>query len=482
MTFLLSDRVQETANNPGQGDFELLGAAAGALGFVDAIGNGNTTRYIAVASEGVEIGEAEVVAGTPDRLIRPGTVDLNTNGGSSPINFTGTVRIFSGPSVLDILWRDEDDDFPARGSWRDMGTAADPWRRAYAEDFRGDSDGPAVASQGIDASQVKLGVITPAELDADQNNYNPTGFANAGIVALTSDATRTLTGLAAQPAGSERTLVNVGATNAIILSDGNTGSTAANRFQIGGTLRLAPRDAVRLIYQGSRWRLAGATRSRILRQRITSSGTYTPTPGCIGFWFRLQAGGAGAQGGPSTAGNLRAGAGGGEGGAVEGFVSGPAASYDVVIGAGSAGTTGGVPSRGGISRLRPTGGSAIATANGGAVGGRTNDGSAFAAVQGGYQDSAGNAHGNPWTLIRGEQGGAALRLNATNGLAGKGGGAGGGRARATGGPQFLGAGQGSDALANSGGGGGGNLSVNGDANTRGGSGADGFFEVVEVLA
>lgn len=103
MAFVLEDRVVETANNPGQGDFELLGATMNNRTFVAAIGNGNTTRYLAVGAEGWEIGVAQVSAGSPDRLLRPGTVTKNSDGGTSPISFTGTVTVACVASVEDVF-------------------------------------------------------------------------------------------------------------------------------------------------------------------------------------------------------------------------------------------------------------------------------------------------------------------------------------------------------------------------------------------
>lgn len=129
MAFVLEDRVVETANNPGQGDFELLGATDNNRTFVAAIGNGNTTRYLAIGAEGAEIGVAQVQAGSPDRLLRPGTVK-NMDGTTAPVNFTGTVTVACVASIEDVLWLNENGDLPPRGG-RDLGTDGDRWRNAY---------------------------------------------------------------------------------------------------------------------------------------------------------------------------------------------------------------------------------------------------------------------------------------------------------------------------------------------------------------
>lgn len=107
MAFVLDDRVIETASSPGQGDFELLGAVEKSRSFVAGIGSGNTTRYLAVGAEGAEIGVAQVLAGSPDRLVRPSTVK-NMTGTTTPVNFSGLVTVSCIASADDVPWIDED--------------------------------------------------------------------------------------------------------------------------------------------------------------------------------------------------------------------------------------------------------------------------------------------------------------------------------------------------------------------------------------
>lgn len=99
------------------------------------------------------------------------------------------------------------------------------------------------------------GVITPAQITADQNNYNPSGLSGASEVQLTTDALRNITGLAGGAAGRVIRLVNAGS-NLAVLKDQNASSTAANRFLMGADLQLAANEAVTLSYDAnaSRWR------------------------------------------------------------------------------------------------------------------------------------------------------------------------------------------------------------------------------------
>jgi hypothetical protein len=105
------------------------------------------------------------------------------------------------------------------------------------------------------------GVISPPQITANQNDYAPTGAATASVLQLTSDASRTISGLAGGAEGRVVSVVNIGS-QPIALTDESTSSSAANRFTLGGTLTIAAKQAAMLRYDGtaSRWRLmSGAT-------------------------------------------------------------------------------------------------------------------------------------------------------------------------------------------------------------------------------
>ncbi len=105
------------------------------------------------------------------------------------------------------------------------------------------------------------GVISPPQITANQNDYNPTGVATAAVLQLSSDASRTVSGLSGGAEGRVVSLVNIGS-QPIVLSDESTSSSAANRFALGANLTVAAKQAAMLRYDGTatRWRLiAGAT-------------------------------------------------------------------------------------------------------------------------------------------------------------------------------------------------------------------------------
>lgn len=98
-------------------------------------------------------------------------------------------------------------------------------------------------------------IVTPAQLTANTNDYNPTGLGSARMLRLSTDAARNLTGIVAQSV-TVLSICNVGAFNLVLVHDAT--STAANRFLLPGNvnLTLPPNGGTQLIYDGTslRWR------------------------------------------------------------------------------------------------------------------------------------------------------------------------------------------------------------------------------------
>jgi hypothetical protein len=100
--------------------------------------------------------------------------------------------------------------------------------------------------------------ITPTTIGSDQNDYDPTSLANAQVLRLASDASRTITGLAGGLGGRFLFIINIGA-NDIILSNENASSDAAHRFAIGADVTLGASESCILWYDNTstRWRMVG---------------------------------------------------------------------------------------------------------------------------------------------------------------------------------------------------------------------------------
>lgn len=102
------------------------------------------------------------------------------------------------------------------------------------------------------------GLISPTILTANANDYAPTSFATATTLALSSDASRDITGLAGGASGRYVLLVNNNANN-IVLKNASASSTAANRFACPGNadFTLNQFDAVWIVYLGASWYVLG---------------------------------------------------------------------------------------------------------------------------------------------------------------------------------------------------------------------------------
>lgn len=143
---------------------------------------------------------------------------------------------------------------------------------AASGDLGGNYPSPDVLSAG--KSFARDGVISPAQLTGNQNDWTPTGLSDASVIRLSTDASRTITGLTGGASGRIMTLLNVGSNNAV-LSNEDASSTAANRFALsGGNITLTSGQTITLIYDNtsSRWRPAAnfttATSSVLYRRDI----------------------------------------------------------------------------------------------------------------------------------------------------------------------------------------------------------------------
>jgi hypothetical protein len=112
--------------------------------------------------------------------------------------------------------------------------------------------------ESVAAEFALLGDISPSQITSDQNNYNPTGLSTASTLRLTSDADWSITGL--QGGADGRILIlhncNSDVLQTITLTNDDSASSAANRFELFTDLVLAGGQSVMLRYDAtsSRWR------------------------------------------------------------------------------------------------------------------------------------------------------------------------------------------------------------------------------------
>lgn len=116
----------------------------------------------------------------------------------------------------------------------------------------------------------------PAQITADQNNYNPSSVvcSTSATLLVNGSAAWNITGIAGGVAGCELVLVNNGSFT-LVLKEQNAGSTAANRFNTGADIGLAANASLALRYDGtaSRWRALGSAASGGGSGTVTSIAT-----------------------------------------------------------------------------------------------------------------------------------------------------------------------------------------------------------------
>lgn len=99
-------------------------------------------------------------------------------------------------------------------------------------------------------------VLSPAQITANSDDYNPTNLATAYVLRLSTDASRDLTGIVGGASRRELVLANIGSFNIVLKH--NVTSTAANRFYCPGSAdyTLGANAVVRAIYDATslRWR------------------------------------------------------------------------------------------------------------------------------------------------------------------------------------------------------------------------------------
>lgn len=132
---------------------------------------------------------------------------------------------------------------------------------ARSHDHSNASDGTALVPESVEITGGPFslrGDVSPAQITANQNDYNPAGLADAAVLRLNTDAARNITGLAGGADGRCLIVFNVGG-NTFTLKDDDAASAAANRFSLLGDVTVQSDEGLALWYDSttSRWRMQG---------------------------------------------------------------------------------------------------------------------------------------------------------------------------------------------------------------------------------
>ena len=161
----------------------------------------------------------------------------------------GTVTGGSGDVATDAIW-------DAKGDLA-VGTGANT-----AAKLSVGTDGKSLYADADETTGLRWGpsIISPSQLTADQDDWNPSGFDEAQVVRIDGDnGIRAITSMVATFGGDTKTLSNVGSYPVYFPGEHPDG-TAANRFALRGDYILLPGASADVWYDGtsSRWRFKTA--------------------------------------------------------------------------------------------------------------------------------------------------------------------------------------------------------------------------------
>lgn len=135
--------------------------------------------------------------------------------------------------------------------------------------------------------------ISPAQLTADQNDWNPTDLATASVVRFSTNALRNLTGLQGGADGRIILLANVGSFR-LHLKHENASSVAANRFACPAETDfiVGENNLALLVYDStsSRWRIVGRANPVTVALTADQSNSTTTSTEVTGLTIPLGAG------------------------------------------------------------------------------------------------------------------------------------------------------------------------------------------------
>jgi len=239
--------------------------------------------------DGVVIGGASAAAATVTTL----TVNTNANpdandGAGLGTGALGWSDLFLASGAV-INWNNGDVTVTHAADTLAFAGAAS----GYSFDAVVTVSGLITTSATISANLSLTGDISPTQLTANQNDYNPTGLSTASVLRLSADASRSISGLAGGADGRVLFIHNVGSNDIVLLNNG-LDSSAANRFAMPQNLTVTENMLVVLMYDAtsSRWRaVGGGTGGGSSGPPVSVSATAPVGPDDGDLWFDTAVGG-----------------------------------------------------------------------------------------------------------------------------------------------------------------------------------------------
>ena len=135
------------------------------------------------------------------------------------------------------------------------------WDGATYASISGGGGGSVDRADLIGLTQFTTGIITPAQLNSDQDDYSPTGFSTCNLIRQDINGDRVITGFVAPAAGVNRIfyISNLSGSDNIKFKNNDSGSAAANRLLLrdnGPDKSIKENESAVFYYDhvSSRWR------------------------------------------------------------------------------------------------------------------------------------------------------------------------------------------------------------------------------------
>ena len=221
MALVINDRVKETSTTTGTGTLSLAGAVTGFETFSSAIGNGNTTYYAIVNSNG----EFEVGLGTVSAAALARTTVISSSNSDSAVNLSaGTKNVFVTLPASKAVIEDASSNvtLPA-----DLSVGDDLTVLGGVIDFKSNSGSPAALRMYCEVSNAHYQTLLPQPHSAAAGNSlrlpdsGDTGTQDLVAVDISQTLTnKTLTS----------PVINTGVSGTAFLDEDNMASNSATKF------------------------------------------------------------------------------------------------------------------------------------------------------------------------------------------------------------------------------------------------------------